>query len=140
MEVPFVSTKFCWPSGIVLGQPHWRLKMESVELFCPNGHRLVGSTEMVGRHVRCMKCQVKFPFVMPMKKSLTATGVQRILGVVSPVPMPPEAALPTKRQCPRCFKIISVNANVCEHCVCYVGEMPHFLRQTIAEGKSLDGR
>lgn len=114
--------------------------MESVDILCPNGHRLMGSTAMVGRNVRCTKCQAKFPFVIPMKKSLTETGVLRILGDVAPVPMPPEIALRTRRPCPRCFRSISVNANVCEHCVCYVGDMPEFLRQTIAEGKCLNSR
>ena len=114
--------------------------MESVEILCPNGHRLMGSTDMVGRNVRCTKCQAKFPFVIPMKKSLTETGVLRILGDVSPVPMPPEVELPTQRPCPRCFKIISVNANVCEHCCCYVGILPNFLKQSMDDGKSLNRR
>ncbi len=114
--------------------------MESVDILCPNGHRLMGTTDMVGRNVRCTKCQAKFQFEIPLKKSLTETGVLRILGDFSPVPMPPEVALRTRRPCPRCFKIISVNANVCEHCICYVGDMPHLLMQSIAEGKSLNDR
>ncbi len=114
--------------------------METIDIHCPNGHRLMGSTEMVGRNVRCMKCKVKFPFVIPKKKPLTETGVLRILGDVPPLPMPPEVVLPTQRPCPRCLKIISVNANVCEHCFCYVGNIPHFLKQPIGEAKSCNGR
>ncbi len=115
--------------------------MEPIAVECPNGHRLTGPASLVGRKVRCPKCAVSFELTLPPKKSLTETGVLRLLGDVDPLPSPPEQPQVTKetKTCARCHHAISVHANVCEHCKCYVGAMPNFLTQMIAEGKSILG-
>ncbi len=117
--------------------------MDTIAIECPNGHRLTGSADLVGRKVRCPKCAVTFQLHLPERKTLTETGVMRLLGDVTPVPTPPDpeaqAHARTKRACPRCHELISVHANVCDHCKCYVGVMPHFLAQMIEDGKSVVG-
>lgn len=118
--------------------------METIMVTCPNGHKLSGTSEMVGHRVRCPKCSAKFELNLPPKKTLTETGVMRILGKADPLPsslVPPSEENPIprnqQRRCPRCHQTISIHANVCEHCKCYAGVMPTFLSQMIAEGKSL---
>ncbi|PHQ34883.1 hypothetical protein CEE69_13555 [Rhodopirellula bahusiensis] len=60
---------------------------------------------------------------------LSDTGVMRILGVQDALP-PPTTVEPEKtRCCPRCDVNISAKANVCQHCQCYVGGIPDFLKQ-----------
>ncbi len=113
--------------------------MESVVVRCPNGHKLSGTLDMVGRNVRCPRCAAKFELKLPPKRTLTETAVMRILGEADQLPAPPEAPQKTRRPCPRCSKPISINANVCEHCKCYAGKMPQFLVQMISEGKNLLG-
>ncbi len=109
--------------------------METMEVSCPNGHRLSGSNSMMGRKVRCPKCSVTFAFAAAAKNALTETGVLRILGDVPPLPMPTEQVPKVRKACPRCSRFISVHANVCEHCACYVGAMPHFVQQMIQDSK-----
>ncbi len=115
--------------------------MDTIATLCPNGHHLTGPASLVGHKVRCSKCGTKFELSLPPKKSLTETGVLRLLGDVDPLPTPPEQPeVPkSKKTCQRCHQVISVHANVCEHCKCYVGAMPNFLTQMIAEGKSIIG-
>jgi hypothetical protein len=119
------------------------MMMKTIAIQCPNGHRLTGPAELVGRKVRCSKCQTTFQLELPRKASLTESSVVRLLGDVDPLPAPPSAVEeedPTKRKtCQRCHHSISVHANVCEHCKCYVGALPSFLTQMIAEGKSIIG-
>jgi hypothetical protein len=111
--------------------------MESLVVMCPNGHKLTGSVDMVGKNVRCPQCGAKFQLKLPARKSLTETAVMRILGDADKLPARPEPQEKTQRPCPRCKKQISIHANVCEHCKCYAGAMPNFLVQMIADGKSL---
>ena len=115
--------------------------MDTIAIECPNGHRLTGPANLVGHKVRCPKCAAKFDLTLPPKKTLTETGVLRLLGDIDPLPTPPEQPEPpkSKKICQRCHQTISVHANVCEHCKCYVGVMPNFLTQMIAEGKSIIG-
>ncbi|MCC6511638.1 MAG: hypothetical protein IT423_21240, partial [Pirellulaceae bacterium] len=110
--------------------------METIAIECPNGHRLTGPAELVGRKVRCPKCATTFQLQVPAKKTLTETGVMRLLGDVTPVPAPPDETPKSTKNCNRCHLPISIHANVCEHCKCYVGVLPSFLSQMIAEGKS----
>lgn len=112
--------------------------MDTIEVACPNGHTLTGAARPVGRMVRCPKCAITFKFELPAHKLLTETGVLRLLGDVPPDPsLPPEPAQPKdNKSCPRCGQSISVNAHVCEFCKCFVGAMPKFLSQMIADGKS----
>ncbi len=113
--------------------------MENIAVKCPNGHKLTGPSDLAGRKVRCPKCNTSFVLTLPPKQVLTDTAVMKLLGDVTPVPPPPEETPKSKKVCARCHHSISINANVCEHCQCYVGAMPSFLTQMIAEGKSIIG-
>lgn len=119
------------------------MMMKTIAIQCPNGHRLTGPAELVGRKVRCSKCQTTFQLELPRKASLTESSVVRLLGDVEPpaAPAPDDDVQSRKSRkiCQRCHHAISVHANVCEHCKCYVGALPNFLTQMIAEGKSIIG-
>ena len=62
---------------------------------CPLGHRLRGKESLAGQWVRCPRCQTKFEFLSqkretqppPETKSVTDTGVMRILDACPPQPV-----------------------------------------------------
>lgn len=108
-----------------------------ITMCCPSGHRVRGGTELLGRSVRCPKCQTPFVFAAEKPRPAPAvrphpmsdTGVMRILGdmsVSSLTQMDSEVAF---RPCSRCGVTIPETMAVCSHCNCYVGVMPTFMKQ-----------
>lgn len=65
---------------------------------------------------------------MHRKQSVTDTGVMRILGDMPETPRPASVAVP-HRPCSRCGVPIPETLAVCNHCHCYVGVLPTFMRQ-----------
>lgn len=102
---------------------------ETITMKCPSGHKLRGNKAMVGKTVRCPRCEVAFVISPPENRKVTDTTVMRILGD-SPAlpPMPENVREPEQRPCPRCAVSIKKDANVCQHCNCYVGVMPRFMK------------
>jgi hypothetical protein len=75
--------------------------------------------------------QSRPPATKPAKSeshAITDTGVMRILGNESPSP-PAQQLSVEMRRCPRCQVQTPESAAVCEHCNCYLGAMPTFLKQ-----------
>ncbi len=118
--------------------------MELVNITCPNGHAVSGHADYVGKSVRCPKCKSVFVFELPSTQKLTETAILRLLGdgpKQSASDQPTTSDQPSTaghkrcrtRHCPRCHKSISVDANVCNHCDCYVGKMPQFLQRMIRD-------
>ena len=69
---------------------------------CPSGHRLRGDLEMIGETVSCPKCQTPFVFAptrpeQSVNRSVTDTGVMRILGEMPQPPSPPMPAKSNRR-------------------------------------------
>jgi hypothetical protein len=60
-------------------------------------------------------------------RSISDTGVMRILGESLPAGRSVKSRVP-QRPCTRCGLAIPETAAVCDHCHCYVGELPAFLR------------
>jgi hypothetical protein len=103
---------------------------ESITLSCPSGHRLRGDASFIGKKVKCPRCQAAFVISAPKEKQVTDTAVMRILGDL-PVrqELPRTDPEPERRPCPRCDVSISQDAQVCQHCNCYVGVMPRFMTE-----------
>ncbi len=108
-----------------------------ISMTCPSGHRVRGGVEMLGRTVRCPKCQSEFTFA-PQKartpavaesRQVTDTGVMRILGDLSQLTSVTQSAEAAHRPCSRCGVAIPETLTVCNHCNCYVGVMPSFMKQ-----------
>jgi hypothetical protein len=96
--------------------------MDEITAYCPSGHRVRGPRAFGGRMVKCPKCAAEFLFVSPAPKTVTDTGVMRILGDSPSIPPPPPArSEPQTRPCPRCERAIALSITVCQHCACYVG-------------------
>lgn len=104
--------------------------MSQITVSCPQGHRLRGKSEMVGRRVKCPTCASVFVFSPPAAE-VSDSSVLQILGAASALPPPPEMPVATTRPCPRCEQTIAVSANVCQHCNSYVGELPFYMQQLV---------
>ncbi len=148
-----------------MNKPESRVK---ITVACPSGHRLRGGTNLVGKRVKCPKCNSEFVFAPTQpaesqNRAVTDTGVMRILGD-APQSRPPatksaksesravtdtgvmrilgnhSASPPMQqpsvemRRCPRCQVLTPESAAVCEHCNCYLGAMPTFLKQMQGTG------
>jgi hypothetical protein len=104
-----------------------------ITMFCPSGHRVRGGAELVGHTVRCPKCHAEFVFAgenrEPESKKVTDTGVMRILGDLSEGELPTQDHEVPLRACSRCGVAIPESLTVCNHCNCYVGVMPSFMKQ-----------
>ncbi len=122
---------------------HEGIEMSHVEseskitMACPSGHRVRGGADMVGRTVRCPKCQAEFVFAekpvpaveTPESRQVTDTGVMRILGDPEITPMGVPGDQVSLRPCSRCGVAIAETLTVCNHCNCYVGVMPSFMKR-----------
>ncbi|KAA5545241.1 hypothetical protein FYK55_06140 [Roseiconus nitratireducens] len=104
---------------------------EQMTCQCPNGHKLRGNVELIGKTIRCPRCSETFVFGYQVRPSVTDTAVMRILGD-GPGAMGPaqeETPQPRLRPCKRCGVSISATVSVCKHCNCYVGMLPDYLAQ-----------
>ncbi|MFK8114722.1 MAG: hypothetical protein AB8B91_21150 [Rubripirellula sp.] len=109
---------------------------QKLSVSCPAGHHLRGGVELMGKRVKCPRCQAAFVFAptrppeaKPEPKSVTESGVMRILGDMSPLPPSPKARAVSTRPCTRCGVAINETLSVCPHCACYVGALPKFMQQ-----------
>lgn len=103
---------------------------ESITVSCPRGHRLRGDASLIGKQVKCPKCQSVFAIGEPRKVSVTESSVMRILGD-GPGELPPPVTSKTteSQDCPRCGCSNPKTASVCSDCECYMGLMPNFLQK-----------
>ncbi|MGI9474858.1 MAG: hypothetical protein ACR2NZ_25230 [Rubripirellula sp.] len=111
-------------------------KLETkITVACPSGHRLRGDATLEGKTVKCPKCASDFVFASAGQRksaseaAVTDTGVMRILGDMGSLPPAPERVGASTRPCTRCGVAISESLAVCNHCNCYIGVMPTFLKQ-----------
>lgn len=95
---------------------------------CSRGHKVRGSATLIGKTVRCPRCSDQFVFGYEVRESVSDTAVMRILGD-GPAPPPEPKAQALKRPCSRCGVGISPSASICEHCNCYVGQLPDFFEK-----------
>ncbi|GAA4460134.1 ATP-binding protein [Novipirellula rosea] len=103
--------------------------MEFVHVQCHAGHRLKAGTHLRGRTLPCPKCRAEVVVPQP-KDTLSDTGVMRILGDLAPLSEPPVAKQqPPQRPCPRCSLEVSVDLSVCNHCQCFIGIVPDYMKQ-----------
>ncbi len=112
--------------------------MNRIEVVCENGHRLKAARHLRGTSRCCPQCKVEVQIPLQSASAshdpLSDTGVMRILGEQDALPPPPIAAQsaaqsPQYRNCPRCDRSIPVDVSVCQHCQCYTGVMPNFLKK-----------
>ena len=111
---------------------------------CPSGHRLRGDDKLVGKLVKCPRCQVEFTFAGPTatrpaavrqppvvdNREITDTGVMRILnemGELARVETEPSAV--ESRPCTRCGTSVPENLAVCSYCNCYLGILPSYMQR-----------
>ena len=107
-----------------------------VTVACPAGHKLRGNSSLVGKRVKCPRCDAEFVFALTFKRSdkvdakkVTDTGVMRILGAMDAVPPAPKRRVKTERPCTRCGASVPENTTVCSQCNCYIGVLPAFLKE-----------
>ena len=113
-----------------------------VTVQCPSGHRLRGDTKLLGKIVKCPKCEVEFTFADPNltrpptassaanHREITDTGVMRILsemGELARVNIEPDSV--ESRPCTRCGTSVPENIAVCSYCNCYVGILPSYMQR-----------
>lgn len=119
------------------------IKPESkVTVQCPSGHRLRGDTRLIGKTVKCPKCEAEFTFAehkLPQppavssaasNREITDTGVMRILnemGELARVNIEPDSV--ESRPCTRCGTSVPENIAVCSYCNCYVGILPAYMQR-----------
>ncbi|MGB0597806.1 MAG: hypothetical protein ACPGLY_14050 [Rubripirellula sp.] len=109
---------------------------------CPSGHRLRGGAKLIGKIVKCPKCEVEFTFAEPKplrpptasaaacNREITDTGVMRILnemGELARVNIEPDSV--ESRPCTRCGTSVPENIAVCSYCNCYVGILPSYMQR-----------
>ncbi len=118
---------------------------QKVTTACPSGHKVRGRSDLVGKKVRCPRCEVEFVFALTYKpaadaavKEVTDTGVMRILGSMDAVPPAPKRRATTERPCPRCGTSVLDSASVCGKCNCYLGVMPAFLSEMPGNGANVN--
>lgn len=88
-----------------------------------------GVMKILGDHVGPMTTESSEEPVVPQRDRLSDTGVMRILGDASTNPEMSQASqIPALRSCPSCSVGISDAVSVCNHCHCYVGVSPDYLR------------
>ena len=115
---------------------------QKITVTCPAGHRLRGNSNLVGKKVKCPKCDHEFTFALTFQRSnggdnkpVTDTGVMRILGTMDAVPPAPKKRVKTERPCNRCGTLLPESAAVCNRCNCYVGVLPSFMNEISASGQ-----
>ena len=113
-----------------------------VTAACPAGHKVRGNSNLVGKTVKCPRCDVGFVFALTFNRSakkdakeVTDTGVMRILGSMEAVPPAPKRRVKTERPCPRCNTSVPESSAVCTHCNCYLGVLPTVFDQ-MSSGES----
>ena len=109
---------------------------QTVTTVCPSGHKVRGRADLVGKTVKCPRCEIPFVFALTVKptpnstpREVTDTGVMRILGSMEAVPPPPKRRSKPERPCPRCGTAVVETTPVCTHCNCYLGVLPTFFHQ-----------
>ncbi|MDG2221285.1 MAG: hypothetical protein P8L85_07895 [Rubripirellula sp.] len=115
-----------------------------ITVQCPSGHRLRGDTKLIGKTVKCPKCEVDFTFAEPEpthpvtesspsrvdNQEITDTGVMRILnemGELARVDIEPNVV--DSRPCTRCGTSVPENMAVCSYCNCYLGILPSYMQR-----------
>ena len=118
---------------------------QKVTTRCPSGHKVRGNADLVGKTVKCPRCEVRFIFALTMTptpsstaKEVTDTGVMRILGSMDAVPPPPKRRNRRERPCPKCGTAVVENTPVCPNCNCYLGVLPTFLHRMSSNGTKAD--
>lgn len=95
---------------------------------CPNGHKLRGPVSLIGRQIECPKCNARLIFGETYNNSVSDTAVVRILDSTASVQPSSNDQENESRPCHRCGSLVSSTASVCDHCDCYVGVMPDFMK------------
>ncbi len=105
---------------------------EKMTCDCPNGHKLRGPVQLIGKQIVCPGCKAEFIFGETYKQHVSDTAVVRILGSAPEAPYAPSTA-EVMRPCSRCGVSISASANVCTHCDCYIGAMPDYMKSLLGD-------
>ncbi|MCL2005714.1 MAG: hypothetical protein FWG73_06070 [Planctomycetaceae bacterium] len=117
----------------------------SVQLVCPNGHRLTAKESNAGKTGKCPVCQA--PVTVPiMRRALAADSaiVLSVLGelnaesaarkagktILAPKRQAPpsseSSALARTRVCPSCERDIDLGYHICPHCHAYLAGLNEF--------------
>ena len=112
---------------------------ETLTVSCPQGHQLLAKPKSIGMTLPCPVCLSMVAIEPDRRDELSDTGVMRILGDFTP-PVEPVLAceLPPLRNCPICSLEVPDTSPVCQHCHCYVGPSPDYLR-TMTQATNLKG-
>ena len=106
-------------------------KTERILCKCPHGHRLRGGVDLIGKSVRCPRCNEKFVFGYQIHESISDTAVMRILGD-APASTDPESHVEPQsglKTCYSCGGPVSEAASVCKSCRNSIGVLPDFFSQ-----------
>lgn len=98
-------------------------KTERMLCKCPHGHKLRGGVDLIGKSVRCPRCNEKFVFGYQIRESISDTAVMRILGA------PSQSTDQSSDQCRKCGAEISSETRGCKYCDDSVGQLPDFFSQ-----------
>lgn len=114
-------------------------KNVKITVFCPSGHRLRGGTELMGKTVRCPRCECEFIFAptipertsddYPSRTPVSESRVMAILGELDQAPAKPNPKPLPSQPCPKCSAAVIESLTVCPTCNTYIGLLPKFLRR-----------
>ncbi|MCL2710460.1 MAG: hypothetical protein FWE95_06240 [Planctomycetaceae bacterium] len=147
VDVPY----FLYTSGNRCGRIRDRGRGESmstIELVCPNGHRLTAKESSAGKTGKCPVCQARIAIPIP-NRSVTAdsavvaavlgelnaqAAAQKKVGRTVLAPKRPQPAVAVKdssalarvRVCPNCERDIDLGYHVCPHCHAYLAGLNEF--------------
>ena len=117
----------------------------SIQLVCPNGHRLTAKEANAGKTGKCPVC--KTPIVIPIPSRADAADsavIVAVLGelnaqsaaqrvgktILAPKRQPPvtreSSVLARTRVCPNCERDIDLGYHICPHCHAYLTGLNEF--------------
>ena len=117
----------------------------SIQLVCPNGHRLTAKESNAGKTGKCPVCQA--PVTIPVHRPALAADSAIVLSVLGELnaesairkanrtilaPKRPTHALPESsvlartRVCPSCERDIDMGYHICPHCHAYLAGLNEF--------------
>ncbi len=116
----------------------------SIQLVCPNGHRLQVQDSCAGKTGLCPICKARVNVRPPSEEEVFEDGLMDILGphkVVHAVTPPPPPHPPKdvdsaeqktkgfglkKKSCWRCHKEIETATHICPYCRTYIADLSDF--------------
>jgi len=114
----------------------------SIDVVCPNGHRLHVKDRLAGRTGRCPVCKARVKVPRPPGEEISEDDIIGFLGPHDPSKQPDSSAAhgderpamemesswtgahaPPKKVCSKCNREIEAGTHICPHCQTYIADI-----------------